>query len=228
MKVTSKKLPKPPYFDEITENDAVPLFPNIDFALKRGFREEIFANLKQSVSVCEKLNLKYLHEDFTLPEEFIKEGPNSVTNNSTLSISALTMDQDVAQQKSTEVPAATLFPTSCRFCGGVLRAIDKYRNDGKLMLQCRRRKCLKYNGFTTDKQAKKFLSVMAKPKPPQIDFGWYLSNPVKHAYSISTVDDNPSDSGSEANRSSANIRPIIQNGDVMLRVPGHTTLVKLL
>ncbi|VBB33337.1 unnamed protein product, partial [Acanthocheilonema viteae] len=118
------------------------------------------------------------------------------------------------------------YPTNCRFCGGMLRAIDKHREDRKLTLQYRCRKCIKFNGFTADRHAKHFLSEEAKSRAPHIDYGWYLSDPVRHSYRIFANDGGSS--ASEADRPTVDVRPIIQNGNIMLRVFGQRRLVKLL
>ncbi|MCP9261366.1 hypothetical protein DINM_004737 [Dirofilaria immitis] len=144
--MTTKKLYKSPYLDEITEVDAVPLFNSIELALK-GFRTKLFKNLKMSISGSRKSNPSDPLEGFLLND-------------------------------------SATYPTNCQFCGGMLRAINKFREDRKLTLQCRRRKCMKFNGLVAEEQAKQILSEMARPKAPQIDYGWYLSDPVRHSYGI--------------------------------------------
>ncbi|VDK80578.1 unnamed protein product [Litomosoides sigmodontis] len=85
---------------------------------------------------------------------------------------------------------------------------------------------MRFNGLTADKQARQFLSEMAKRKARRIDCGWYLSDPVRHSYRIFASSDDMSDS--EFNRSNVDVRPIIDDGNIMLRVFGQVRLVRLL
>ncbi|KAM3719762.1 DNA mismatch repair protein MutL [Dirofilaria immitis] len=213
--MTTKKLYKSPYLDEITEVDAVPLFNSIELALK-GFRTKLFKNLKMSISGSRKSN-----PSDPLEEDFIKKKCVSDTNNSTAFLPTST-DSSVMRQKEKEFNDSATYPTNCQFCGGMLRAINKFREDRKLTLQCRRRKCMKFNGLVAEEQAKQILSEMARPKAPQIDYGWYLSDPVRHSYGIFAGDGDSSDS--ELDRSNVDVRPIIRDGNVMLRVFGQTGL----
>uniref|UniRef100_A0A0R3RIJ5 Nuclear receptor domain-containing protein n=1 Tax=Elaeophora elaphi TaxID=1147741 RepID=A0A0R3RIJ5_9BILA len=148
-------------------------------------------------------------------------GANS--SNSVFVSTSTSVDPSIVREKGKERSDSVAYPTRCRFCGGMLRVIDKHREDRKLTLQCRRRKCIKFNGLTADKQAKHILSEMAKPK---IDYGWYLSDPVRHSYGIFAGDSDSSDS--EIDRSNVDVRPIIQDGNIMLRVFGQKRLVRLL
>uniref|UniRef100_A0A1I8EVT4 Uncharacterized protein n=1 Tax=Wuchereria bancrofti TaxID=6293 RepID=A0A1I8EVT4_WUCBA len=210
-----KKSQKSSHLDDVAEADAVPSFDSIELALK-GFQNNIFKDLKMSASGAKKLKL-----DCSRKGDFIKKNISESNDSKTMSVSGST-DSSIIRQKEKECNDSATYPTSCRFCGGMLRAIDKYREDQKLTLQCRNRECMKFNGVTSDKQAKQFLSEMAKPKAPHIDYGWYLSDPVKHSYGIFANHGNSSDS--EVDRSSVNVRPIIQDGNIMLRVFGQKRL----
>uniref|UniRef100_A0A915PG72 Uncharacterized protein n=1 Tax=Setaria digitata TaxID=48799 RepID=A0A915PG72_9BILA len=205
------------HFSEITEDDAVPSFDSIEVALNGGFQKEVFKELKMLVSGSRNSDLKHPEEESSVG------GHVSDMNNTFLPVPA---DPVAILQKDKESNDFTAYPTSCRFCGGMLRAVNKHRDDQKLTLQCRRRTCMKFNGVTADKNAKHFLSEMAKPKAPQIDYGWYLSDPVKHAYGIFASDNDSSDS--DVDKSSVDVRPIIQDGSIMLRVFGQKRLVRLL
>ncbi|VDK81740.1 unnamed protein product, partial [Onchocerca ochengi] len=171
----------------IIEADAVPSFDNIESALKGCFRTEFFEDLKLSTSGSETSSPNYPRKGDFIKKRFVNDA-------SSINIVFLptSTDQSVLRRRGKE--SNDTYPTSCRFCGGMLRAIDKYREDRKLTLQCRRRKCMKFNGLTANKQAKQVLSEMAKAKAPQTDYGWYLSDPVKHSYGIFANDSDSSDS----------------------------------
>ncbi|EFO21326.1 hypothetical protein LOAG_07162 [Loa loa] len=218
VRITTKESQKSPYLDEVTEADAVPSFDSIESALE-GFREKVFEDLKLFTSGVGKSKLNYQREDF------VKSCASDTNDSNTFSAST-SIDSSVIRQKEKECNDSVTYPTSCRFCGGMLRAIDKHREDGMLTLQCRRRKCIRFNGVTADKNAKQFLSEMAKPKASQINYGWYLSDPVRHSYRIFASHGDPSDS--EVDRSNVDVRPIIRNGNIMLRVFGQRQLAKLL
>ncbi|CAG9530936.1 unnamed protein product [Cercopithifilaria johnstoni] len=206
VEISTKKPPKSSYLN--VDKKSI----SIDLALERSFRKKVLKDLK----------LLALSQ-----EDFVERCIDDVNGSNPMFISTSTCaDTSVLGQKEKECNGPITYPTSCRFCGGMLRAIDKHREDQKLTLQCRHRKCMKFNGLTADEQAKQLLSKMAKPRAPQIDYGWYLSDPVRHSYRIFASSGDSSDL--EVDRSNVDVRPIIQDGNVMLRVFGQTRLVRLL
>uniref|UniRef100_A0A915AHQ0 Uncharacterized protein n=1 Tax=Parascaris univalens TaxID=6257 RepID=A0A915AHQ0_PARUN len=87
----------------------------------------------------------------------------------------------IKQRKGDKGPP--LRRTKCRYCGGNLRAIDKHRDDGKFALECRKRECLRFNGFTDDR------SLIQSLKKPKSEYGWYLSNPMRIYYQLRPKDE---------------------------------------
>ncbi|VDN02570.1 unnamed protein product [Thelazia callipaeda] len=118
--------------------------------------------------------------------------------------------------QDTVKPKTIGYPLFCPYCDGNLRAIDKHREDGKFALQCRNRKCLKFLGLTSPEN-KRLLHTSHLS-----EYGWYMSNPVKHAYRIIRDDEYPPDCKRRVPT------PIIENGHLMIHILGQKALVQML
>ncbi|VDK73619.1 unnamed protein product [Onchocerca ochengi] len=68
--MTTIKPLKPPYFDDITETNAIPSFDNIELALKGCFRTEFFEDLKLLTFGSEKSSPNYPRKEFIICEPF--------------------------------------------------------------------------------------------------------------------------------------------------------------